>query len=137
MFGSGNGYDNRPPKNPGYGSSNDDNPNYIYDRPSKPFSEPQGYGGGGKPQSPSSSNSGYGKPVKSPSYDNSQKQTSQKPSAGGYDKPSNLKPNQDKGGYGNSKGDGNTAVSKPIVSHSVGYHGEHITSIITELKDGK
>ncbi|KAJ8924277.1 hypothetical protein NQ315_007069, partial [Exocentrus adspersus] len=94
-------------------------PGYQYDKPTKPFPDPNGKPDSGAPYPVASTDDGYG----SVGPDN--------PNGGNvYDKPGG-------GGYGYGKPTG----SKPsygekgsIVSTSIGPHGEQITSIITELK---
>lgn len=131
MFGSNNNaYDNKP----FYGPSGD-NPNYMYERPSRPFLGPDSYHNGIKP--PSSGFYDYGKPQKPFNYEDNNKPSTTKPSKGDYDKPSVSKPSGNEDGYENKQKPGDSSTGKPIVTESIGYNGEHITSIITELKDGE
>lgn len=139
------GYDSRPPKRPHFIAEDNGYPNYYYGRPPRPISSDSlGYGSDtGKPL-PQDNIGGYtyDRPTK-PLLLPSKGDINNKPSSGGgygeqYDGSKGSgpihKPVPSKGdkGYNKEKGSGNS-----VVTHSIGSHGEHITSIITELKDGK
>lgn len=159
LDGGETGYDNRPPKRPNFylSPSDPDDPNDFYGKPARP-NKPI-YSDNDKPDRPlkrplqdSVGVFSYDRPSRPhppPDFYNDKKPTSKPNNNGGYDNQPNdssgaklpYRPGtSDKGVHGNNNGNdynNKGSNSKPIVSHSIGNHGERITSIITELKDGK
>ncbi|CAG9820450.1 unnamed protein product [Phaedon cochleariae] len=139
----------------GYGDRNHDEDidhNYAYKRPSRPSGDnPNDYPKPVKPRPLQQHSGGYGdkgKPGVGELVQNwedygrpgphSVRPSGSRP----YDDEKPLRPNgKPSEGYGGTSGQaccssyGNEKGGKPIVSHSTGYNGEQITSIITQIED--